>query len=99
MAWWALYKWFAPWNKTRRTNWVSWYKGYLYEQWFYSLSEEEQEAELTRLRKEKEKRERESRAALRALANITGMLYDKCGGEYLDIARSMNFKDVKSKYW
>ena len=40
MAWYALYKWFIPWRKTPYVNYISWYKKYLYDEWFKSLSEE-----------------------------------------------------------
>ena len=55
MAWYALYKWFIPWRKTPYMNYISWYKKYLYDEWFKSLSEEEKKAELDRIQRIKER--------------------------------------------
>lgn len=87
MAWWALAKWFLPWCKSRRTNWVSWYKGYLYEQWFNSLSEEEQKNEIARIRKERELEKRRSEAAIRNFRQLARIIRDNCDREYFDMIK------------
>lgn len=55
MAWWALYNWFVQFRKTPYDHWIFWYKKYLYDEWFNSLSEDEQRNELKRIRLKEEK--------------------------------------------
>lgn len=70
MAWYALYKWFIPWRKISYVNWISWYKRYLYDIWYESLSEDDRLKEKERLRKVKEKRIREGEMALEHLSQM-----------------------------
>lgn len=74
MAWYALYKWFIPWRKTSYTNWIIWYKRYLYDEWFNSLSEDEQAVELERKKMIMEKRKRDVQNALAALIGMNAIL-------------------------
>lgn len=74
MAWFALYKWFAPWRKISYVNWISWYKSYLYDTWYGSLSEDDKLKEKERLRKIKEKRIREGEMALKHFYQILGTM-------------------------
>ena len=45
MAWYSLYKWFISFRKLPYVNIINWYRRFLYEEWFNSLTEEEQEKE------------------------------------------------------
>lgn len=74
MAWYALYKWFIPWRKTPYINWIIWYKRYLYDEWFNSLSEDEQAVELERKKMIMEKRKRDVQNALAALIGMNAIL-------------------------
>lgn len=74
MAWYSLYKWFIPWKKTPYINWISWYKRYLYDEWFNSLSTDGQKAELERKKMIKEKRKRDGQNDLVALIGMNAIL-------------------------
>lgn len=103
MAWFALYKWFIPWRKTLYTNRNSWYRSYLYDEWFDSLSETDKQNELNRIKLLKEKRKRESKQALDNLNNMFGIMNEATHGKMLDIMKMAS--DVSkisihpSKYW
>ena len=45
MAWYSLYKWFVSFRKLPYVNIINWYRQFLYEGWFNSLTEEEQKKE------------------------------------------------------
>lgn len=70
MAWFALYKWFIPWRKTPYINLISWYKRYLYDMWYESLSEDNKVRERERVQKLENKRIREGEIALEHLSQI-----------------------------
>ncbi len=55
MAWYSLYKWFISFRKLPYVNIINWYRRFLYEEWFNSLTEEEQEKEKARIKGLKEK--------------------------------------------
>ncbi len=82
MAWYALYKWFIPWRKTPYVNYISWYKKYLYDEWFKSLSEEEKKAELDRIQRIKEREKKRTETALKAINEIFSMAYSMGHGRY-----------------
>lgn len=82
MAWYALYKWFIPWRKTPYVDYIRWYKQYLYDEWFTSLSEEERKEELKRIEEIKEKRELRAKMALKTLNEIFNMAYSRGHGRY-----------------
>lgn len=82
MAWYALYKWFKPWKKTHYVHWIRWYKGYLYEEWYNSLTEEHKE--LVRVKREREestKREGTVRTLV-MLNNIGSSFYNNFQGRF-----------------
>ena len=82
MAWYALYKWFIPWRKTPYMNYISWYKKYLYDEWFKSLSEEEKKAELDRIQRIKEREKKRTETARKAINEIFSMAYSMGHGRY-----------------
>lgn len=46
MAWYTLYKWFREFRKTPFFNYINWYRGYIYNEWFQSLDDDGRMAEL-----------------------------------------------------
>ena len=104
MAWWALYKWFIPFRKTPYTNWIRWYRIYLYDVWFENLSDSEKKRELDRIKKQKEKRQREYEDTLKSFGMMFNIL-DRATNGHLDYivdayniaSRPLNYG--KSKYW
>lgn len=102
MAWYALYKWFISFRKRTYVDYISWYKQYLYDEWFNSLSEEEQQLALEYQQKLRDKRKREGEMALARLG-ATFAAIDRCiggrMGEYADIWEHANKPISKSKYW
>ncbi len=54
MAWYSLYKWFVSFRKLPYVNIINWYRQFLYEGWFNSLTEEEQKKEKARIKGLKE---------------------------------------------
>lgn len=77
MAWYALYKWFRTFRKSRYVNYISIYKKYLYDQWFNSLSEEDKQSELKRIELEEERRRRVSTRALNIMYAMSLYARDK----------------------
>ena len=55
MAWYSLYKWFVSFRKLPYVNIINWYRQFLYEGRFNSLTEEEQKKEKARIKGLKEK--------------------------------------------
>jgi hypothetical protein len=91
MAWMALYKWFIPWRKTNYINEVSWYRGYLYDEWFNSLSEEDKQKELNRIETAKAKRKRDGEQALARLYGVFSYMDHATNGmcsEYMRLGRN-----------
>ena len=82
MAWYSLYKWFRTFRKRGYINYVSWYKGFLYDKWFESLSEEEQRKELEQQEEFKKQRERDGKAALENLLAMYRAIERVAGGSY-----------------
>lgn len=72
MSWYSFYKWFIAWRKTPYTDWIFWYKKYLYDEWFASLSEMEKQKELKRIEQFKEK-EIENRRQI--ITNLCSMIH------------------------
>lgn len=103
MAWYALYKWFIPWRKTPYTNWIKWYKRYLYSEWFKNLSKEEQKVELERKQKIMEERKHNTEVALAKLGWLYSFMNEVTHGrmdEYMEVAKHMNKISIHpSKYW
>lgn len=87
MAWFALYKWFIPWRKTPYQNMILWYRNYLYNTWFDSLSEEERQNELKRVNDMKEKRKREGEASLYRLGKMFQIIDNSLIGRGVKIWR------------
>lgn len=75
MAWYALWKWFSSFRTTPYTNMISWYSGYLYKQWYNSLTDEQKE----RL---EEYRRRKRENAIKNLASIMGAMSRVSKGSY-----------------
>ncbi len=93
MAWYTLYKWFISWRKTPYINWIKWYKRYLYDEWFCSLSEENQKAELKRQQRVKEKRKHDGEMALARLGMMFNMINEVTGRsmyDYIEAAKFVN---------
>ena len=74
MAWWAMYKWCAPWRKKPLVNYISFYRRYLYEQWYESLSDEEKQIHDEYVAKQKEEKERKFKRALLSLAQMQSFI-------------------------
>jgi len=55
MAWYWLYKWFVSFRKLPYVNIINWYRQFLYDEWFNSLTKEEQKKEKARIEGLKEK--------------------------------------------
>lgn len=82
MAWYALYKWFAPWRRTKYINRTNEYSRYLYDTWFESLTEEEQQRVLQRIEERKLKRRREAEAMFCRIGTIMGYLQSKTHNDF-----------------
>lgn len=70
MAWFALYKWFAPWSKIPYINYIEWYRDYLYTEWYNSLSEEEKIKEKQRIENIKKKNAEQLFGILNIMKNM-----------------------------
>lgn len=103
MAWYALYKWFIQFRKISYTNWISWYKGHLYEEWFNGLSEDGQKAELERQQRIKDKRKHDGEMAFKKLGIMFNVMNEVTHGrmhDYVEAARLVDKISVhQSKYW
>lgn len=94
MAWYALYKWFSTFRKQPAFNWISWYRGYLYKEWFDSLSEEDQIKELARKRAE----EKHNQECLNNFLCMGAMLNGYMQREGY-MTEGIDLTLHKSKYW
>ena len=81
MCWYALYKWFIQFRRIPYINYINWYRKFLYEEWFRSLSNKEQEAELIRQQELKEKKKKDSEMVLARLWLMHDMLDRLLGGK------------------
>lgn len=75
MGWYSLYKWFRTFRKSPSTNYISWYKHYLYNEWYDSLSDEDKLREDDRVRRLREHEHQRTQDALRALGMMYSMVY------------------------
>ena len=82
MGWYALYKWFIQFRRIPYINYINWYRKFLYEEWFRSLSNKEQEAELIRQQELKEKKKKDSEMVLARLWLMHDMLDRLLGGKH-----------------
>lgn len=103
MGWYALYKWFKPWRKTSYRNMISWYKRFLYDEWFESLSEDDKQKEIKRIDAIEARRKRDGQEALEHIGQLYSTINRWSGGrmgEYTQILNDMNkFTTHPSKYW
>ena len=81
MGWYALYKWFIQFRRIPYINYINWYRKFLYEEWFRSLSNKEQEVELIRQQELKEKKKKDSEMVLARLWLMHDMLDRLLGGK------------------
>ena len=77
----SLYKWFIQFRRIPYINYINWYRKFLYEEWFRSLSNKEQEAELIRQQELKEKKKKDSEMVLARLWLMHDMLDRLLGGK------------------
>jgi hypothetical protein len=77
MAWYALYRWFAGFRKKPYINYIGWYKQYMYDNWFDSLSDEDKATEQERISKLKADDEYKSRTAVAMLCEVMNIMADK----------------------
>lgn len=73
MAWYAELK-RKKWYCINQFDAISWYKKYLYDEWYNSLSDEQKQILEEYRRKRAEKIEREAQEALQRLAIMTGII-------------------------
>jgi len=103
MAWYALYKWFIPWRRTGYINGSSWYRKYLYSEWFNALSEADKQKELNRIEELKQKRKRRGEQALKNFGMMLGHVNYATNGrmmDYMKIATEISkISTPGSKYW
>lgn len=74
MGWYKLFLWYAPWSKRPRVNMIDYYKNYLYDNWFNSLSIEEQEKEKERIRKIKLSKDAKTKEIIDSFFAIRGII-------------------------
>ena len=84
MAWYALYKWSVPWQKTSCFNWIRWYRKYLYDKWFDNLSEEKKQKELCRIEQIKQKQEEDGEQVFANLSRLLMTMNNCSHGRILD---------------
>lgn len=82
MAFWALYKWFAPWRKRSFTNYINWYRGKLYNDWYNSLSEEDQKLVDEMIEEDKRKERKKLQASIQGINYIMNYIYQRTDGYY-----------------
>lgn len=77
------------WYCVNQFNAIRWYRKYLYDEWYNSLTEEQKQILEENKRRREEKRHKEAQAALQRLAYMTATLaglnsrrYDKYNGLY-----------------
>lgn len=75
MAWYAELK-RRKWYCINQWDAISWYKKYLYDEWYNSLTDEQKERLEEHRRREKERKERELETSLMHLAYMTATI---CG--------------------
>jgi len=75
MGWYSLYRWYRTFRKSPSTNYISWYKQYLYEEWYNSLSEEDKSTEDDRIRRLRDEDNRKLRTALMNIGVMSSMIY------------------------
>lgn len=99
MAWYALYKWFVPWRKIKYTNRIMWYRNYLYNEWFNSLSDERKQIVIKRI----EARKREHEQRFNAFNGLLWSMDQYTGGkisEHMKVIHDINKLTIHpSKYW
>lgn len=78
MAFWAIYK--HSWFKRNIPNMISFYKSYLYEEWYKSLSEDEQKLEDERLELIKKQKRESAIRAFTSLGKILGNINNNYHG-------------------
>lgn len=89
MAWYSLYKWYSPWSKVYKRNWVTFYHNYLYDLWFENLSDEDKEKELKLQEEAKIKREKEFRYAVARLNRINSIIRHQLGEERYKMLKNL----------
>ncbi len=73
MAWYAELK-RRKWYCINQVDMIHWYKKYLYDTWYNSLTEEQKLQLEEQRRRQKEKDERETHAAIMRLMTMTGII-------------------------
>lgn len=79
MAWYSLYRWFIQFRRTPYTNYILWYRQFLYDNWFESLSTEQKMEELEYQRRLEERRKHDTDIAFAKLRMLTTYLAARCG--------------------
>lgn len=100
MGWYALYKWFSSFRKSSYVDYVIWYKQYLYDEWFKSLSDEDKTEEIIRQQRLADEKERELRTILAKLGAVHTAVYDasvRAGGKHARAPYLEAQKDTISK--
>jgi hypothetical protein len=90
MAWYAELK-RRRWYCIKSVDMIHFYKKYLYDEWYNSLTEEQKLRLEEYRKKEKERKERETLEALYRLQYMTSVLKSKCSGYYS--------KDIFDEIW
>ena len=92
MAWYSLYLWFSPWRKTPYRNMIHWYKLYLHEQWFNSLSDEDKKKVVAY----RERKKREDQIRIQQVLMALGMasMYSRCEFKYDEKKPGMTMEDI-----
>lgn len=82
MAWFAMYKWFAPWRKTKYINMIDMYKKKLFDDWFATLSIEEQKSYKDREKRRKEADKKHAMETLMFMGTTMDYIANKTGFDY-----------------